>query len=183
MYIGDLATDRDKAFNWFICSKRYLDPKTDLYVAELGVGTRFYDNETGHTYVIPKRKDPTKMLIVDDLPLELQDKAKRISKKYRYQGIVKRKACELENPDAFFLCDDVEFGFFSIGKEENGIIISKKEHLCEMLEFARRNNTLIRMKHPDFPTVAEIEKRLETEGCHTVCKNIYGDLYDFCEKR
>lgn len=181
MYIGDLATDKDKSFNWFICSKRYRDPKTNLYVAELGVGTRFYDDETGHTYVIPKKKEPTRMLIVEDLPLKKRDHAKQIAKKYHYQGITKQKVCDLNNPDAFFLCDDIEFGFFSIGSERAGIVLLKREGLCDLLEFARRNNTLIRSKNPDFPTVAEIEKRLETEGCHVVCKKIYGDLYDFCE--
>ena len=172
--IGSIATEKDKAFNYFICSKRYLDSKSGYYVAEIAIGTKFYDEASGHTYVVQTEK--VRLLLVDDLPKNLVAISQRIAKKYHYQGIVKKLSREKNrSSDKFFLCDQVEFGFFP-----GSIAISKKEELCEIIEFARRHNTAIRRTVPNFPTGKEIDEMLKTRRCNEVCKELFGEVCTFC---
>src|SRR5437868_13462413 len=94
-YIGDLASESDKHFNWFLCSQRYKDPApsgSGWYVADIAKGAMFYDESTGHTLVIPKDIQ-ARLLIVDD-PENIalfgtltQEKISSVIHKYSYQGI------------------------------------------------------------------------------------------------
>ena len=54
--IGKLASEDDKKFNWFLCSKKYKDPTSGLYVVEIGNGTKFYEENTGKTLVAPLKE-------------------------------------------------------------------------------------------------------------------------------
>ena len=109
-HVGDLASSKDKRFNWFLCSQRYMDPESGLYIAEIAKGAVFYDEHNGHTLVVPKDQ-PTRVLILEDLkhvqPKTVMDTLTR----YHYQGVAYPKECDLKDPDHFVICREVIFGF------------------------------------------------------------------------
>src|SRR5438132_163887 len=113
-YIGDLAPESDKHFNWFLCSQRYKDPASGWYVADIAKGAMFYDESTGQTLVIQKDIH-AKLLIVDD-PENIafgatQEKISSMIHRYSYQGIARMQKCNLKNKDRLFMCMEASFEF------------------------------------------------------------------------
>lgn len=168
--IGDLADPADKTFNWFLCSKRYKDPETGLYVAEIASGTKFYEEESGHTFVVPL--EPKIKVLIDESVSDLE----RVAKEKGYQGIALMGQCNLSNPDAFFICHDVKFGFF-----EDSIVISKKERFCDIIDYSKRHSKCIQRVIPDFPTAEEIDGAVEKNKCSVMCKVLHQYVLEYTE--
>lgn len=181
-YIGDLATAEEKKFNWFLCSKRYKDPKTGIFVAEISRGTKFYEESTGKTLVAPLRSDDAseadKILLWivktnEQLPTHEQIQT------FGYQGLARLQKCELSNKasDEFVICKEAEFDFLFGVLEE-----SKALRACPIIDFSKRNNRCIRTKLPEFPTCAEIDDVLEKHNCSAVCRVLYEYIYEYLSK-
>ncbi len=182
--IGDLAPKEDKAFNWFLCAKRYKDPESGLYIAEISKKTKFYDKTTGATLVpSPDLEDPPKLLIIDDPDNEISDDADRINsvvKKYKYQGTTSTKVCRGSKSkttpcDEDFLCQAASFDFLP------GILVpSTTERTCHIIDYAKRNHKNVKKHIRNFPSPTEIDQVLE-DGyrCSTVCRVLYQDLSEY----
>ncbi len=186
-YIGDLATEEDKHFNWFLCSKPYFDPKNGLFVIEVGRGTRFYEESTGKTFVIPllgftagegEAKGSSVEAEKAKIILLVNGNAKKV-KKYNYQGFANLSACNLgaNASDEFVICKEAEFHFLP-GVLES----SKKERLCPIIDFAKKNNSRIKKLVPDFPSPEEIDHVIEKFPCSTVCRILYEYIYEYLSK-
>lgn len=183
-YIGNLATPEEKKFNWFLCSKRYKDPATGLFISEIARGTKFYEESTGKTLVIPLLTEEEKeksinvqkvrLLIVDEIEINPEELVKM-----GYQGIAKLQKCTLpENAsDELMVCKEAEFIFLSGVLED-----SQKEKLCPIIDYSKRNNKCIRSKIPDFPTCEEIDNTLNNFQCSAVCKVLYEYIYLYLSK-
>lgn len=164
-YIGDLAPDEDKKFNWFLCSKRYIDPQSGYYVAEILKGTKFYEEATGDTLEMPV--DPSaKLLIIDTKSNVLR--ANDIVEQYDYQGIAFLQECDIANQDEFFVCREAIFGFVK------GFLVTSKGRA--IIEYAKKNNTYLRSKIPNFPTSTEISRLVDEYSSSLVCKVLYEDM-------
>jgi len=169
--IGDLADEKDKEFNWFLCSKKYKDPVSGLYVVEIGTGTRFYEESTGRTLVAPLGSKTVLLLNhqIDD----------EILQKYGYQGVAKLVKCNLSNKasDEFVVCKEASFEFLP------GVLVqSSKENLCPIIEFAKKNGEVIKRVIPNFPNAEEIDDALEKSSCNIVCKVLYDYMYEYLSK-
>lgn len=179
-YIGNLASPEEKKFNWFLCSKRYKDPKTGLFVAEIRNGTKFYEEDTGQTLVVPlSEKEGAVRLLIDDDSGTRVGEALLKAKEYGYQGIARLQQCNLKDKasDEFVVCKEAEFEFLPGVLEE-----SRKEKFCPIIDFSKRNNKCIRSKIPDFPTPKEIDEVLENYKCSTVCRILYDYIYLYLSK-
>ena len=178
----DLVPTSYKRFNWFLCSQRYKDPNSELYVAEISKSATFYDEHSGHTLVVSKKDGETKLLIVDDPEnkrlhnLDAEDIIEIIIK-YNYQGIAKLERCDIKNADQFFVCREASFGFI-----DGALEISKKEERCAIIDYAKKNNKCIRAVLLNFPTVEEIDDALKRHECSSVCKVIYQDIMNYMNK-
>lgn len=170
--VSNMVPPEDKRFNWFICSKRYLDPTSGMYVADITKGTKFYEEQTGMTMTTPLEGGDIKLLIVDHSPLNLVEK--RTIEKYKYQGYTKLEKCDIKNPDESFLCREVRFWF------KKGILIPiKKGKVCSIIDYAKKHNECIRTKIPSFPSSMEIVEMVSKNENSEVCKRIYPDLMDY----
>lgn len=190
----NISDSEDRKFNWFLCSKRYKDPLSGFYVAEVSKLNRFYDERTGHTLVIsPLIKIDVKLLILDDFERDHEKNASdtfegrrfiKILKKYGYQGYVYTSKCvslkdackESCNDD--FLCKEVRFGFF-----EGILEKSQKENSCGVIEYSKRNYKCISKIMSDFPTPEDIDDALLTYKCNLVCKVLYEYISDYFHRK
>lgn len=176
-FIGDLAPPEEKKFNWFLCSKRYKDPSTGFFVAEIGRGTKFYEENTGKTLVVPllaeEEKDSKEKVVLWIVNEEERPSLSDV-KKYGYQGLARLQNCKLGDKAAaeFVVCKEAEFDFLPGVLED-----SQKERFCPIIDFSKRNNKCIRSKVPDFPTASEIDEVLETHKCSNVCRVLYEYIY------
>lgn len=186
--IGDLASPEDKSFSWFLCSRRYKDPLSGLYIAEISKTTKFYDETTGSTLVpSPDNENPPKLLIEDDPENEDRLKSDKdvtaAIKKYKYQGSAKIKKCSGANAntkvcDEDFLCREAQFTFLP------GILVSStKEKVCPIIDYAKRHHKIIRKYIPDFPSPQEIDETAEEFKCSTVCRVLYRDISEYFRLR
>lgn len=173
-YIGDLAPESDKAFRWFLCSKRYVDPKYGYVIAEVGFLTKFYDPSDGHTLVVPVTEGRPKLLIMQDVN-DLREGWK-IVKSSGYQGIAVVKT-NAKTSTENIVCDEVVFYFL------DGVLeISKREDTCAIITYAKRNYEAIRQVQPEFPTPREIDEALKLYSCANVCKVLYGEVIGYLSK-
>lgn len=177
-YIGDLASNEDKRFNWFLCSQRYRDSSSGLYIIEIAKGAKFYDEESGDTLVVKKDQN-AKMLILDDpnnvsirnmSPKEIM----RLIKNRAYQGYAHLQECRLKNPDQLVVCREAVFNFINDVLES-----SKKERVCEIIDYAKKNNTCLKAFLPSFPSSQEIDAALKEYSHQTVCKVLYQDIIKY----
>ena len=193
--IGELASSEDKSFNWFLCSKRYRDPLSNLYIAEISKSTKFYDENTGSTLVpSPENESPPKLLIEDDpensAMLNSSKDVTNAIKKYKYQGSAKIKKCGSSSStssdpssgsgqcDEDFLCREAVFTFLP------GILISStKEKVCPIIDYAKRNHKTIRRYISDFPSPLDIDQAVEEFQCSTVCRVLYQDISEYFRLR
>lgn len=168
-----LASKQDKRFNWFLCSKRYEDPLSGVYIAEIQPGTKFYNDLVGTNYVLT---DTAKLMI-----LNCENEVKTISShikymliKFGYQGV----ACvtECDNPDGSIICSEALFNFI------DGVlkIEGSNPGSCPIIRYAKANYKCIRSKIPDFPTPSEIDDVLSDGYSLTVvCKILYDDIMKY----
>jgi hypothetical protein len=177
-YIGNLVTDKDKRFNWFLCSQRYKDPSSGMYVAEISSKAQFYDEHTGETLSVPK-DIAIKMLILDD-PGNRDITSREIIPiltEYQYQGIAYLQRCDIANQDHFFVCREALFGFL------NGVLrVSQRSSVCEIITYAKKNNECLRAFISDFPTSEEIDVALKTYECSLVSKILYEDIMGYMNR-
>jgi hypothetical protein len=181
-YMKDIVPPEDRNFNWFICSKRYADPSTGFYVAEIANGTKFYVKETGRTLVVPISPEDTpkddrpkvKLLIIDDLPnKDMSDEdILKLATDNKYQGMATLRGCEGDTNGV--VCSQALFWFF-----DNVLDISTKEDKCAIIDYARRNYKCIKNKIPDFPTPQEIDSALKDFSCSLVCKVLYNLITEY----
>lgn len=180
-FIGDVAPVSEKQFNWFLCSRRYKDPKTGYFVAEIGRGTKFYEESTGKTLVVPlvddengKKEEKIRLWIVENTPPEITE-----IEKLGYQGYATLRKCDLGSKasDEFVICKEAEFFFLPGVLSE-----SQKERFCPIIEFSKRNNKCIKAKLSDFPSSKEIDDVLENYKCSTVCRVLYEYIYLYLSK-
>ena len=186
MYIGDLVEPEDRTFCWWLCSKRFYDPATEIHVIEIVRGIIFYEEATGHTFSLPDDGLPSpKLLILDDFPPEKGDPT-TFAKKHGYQGLASKNGkCDLARPDDFLLCHDATFYFFP-----GFLTVSKKEGACDVVKFSKERSSQIRTFLPDFPTPEEIAEKIasasassEEGGVAKVCQKLYSDLVLFDRTR
>jgi hypothetical protein len=201
--VQDLVTDEDKKFNWFLCAKRYKDPVSNLYIAELGSGILFYEEKTGVTYVShlpsgvstsPDRGDnlpsSIKILIMDDQgsvnrPLvrssnipgdDIIKKSLYTIKKYGYDGIglvVNKK------DDVCVLCNEVVFLFPTHGRD---ILRPARLTECPLIKHARENYCNIKKTVPSALTPSEIDDLIfinKDDKNIDRCKKLYKDMVDY----
>lgn len=169
--IGNLASEIDKQFNWFLCSKKYKDPVSNLYIVEIGNGTRFYEEKTGRTLVAPLEGKIVLLLnsSIDNAAV----------KKYGFSGVANLVKCDLscKGSDEFIVCKEASFEFL------DGVLQhSSKENLCPIIEFSKKNVDCIKKLIPDFPTAGEIDKSLENNSCNVVCKVLYDYIHEYVSK-
>lgn len=181
-YIGDLATPDEKKFNWFLCSKKYIDPCSGHFVAEMGRGVKYYSEESGKTFVVPLLDGPDDeskiLLLLDDGKGDLL-RVIDIIKKCKYKGYARLERCELSQraSDTNFLCKEASFYFLQ------GVLVeSKKERFCPIVDFSKRNNTCIKKLVPDFPDVSEIDWALDKYDSGIVCKVLYEYIHMYLTK-
>jgi hypothetical protein len=169
--IGSLANESEKKFNWFLCSKKYKDPVSNLFVIEIGNGTKFYEEQSGKTLVAPLEG---KILLL--LNAKIDDPN---VKKYGYQGVANLVKCKMTSKasDEFIVCKEASFEFF-----EGVLVRTSKESLCPIIEFSKRNMACIKKVIPDFPDIAEIDKAIETTSCNVVCKVLYDYINEYVSK-
>lgn len=176
-YIGDLASNEDKQFNWFLCSQRYRDPDSGLFIAEICPSVKFYDEKTGDTLVVPKDQN-VKILILDDPKntslhgAEILD----IIKKYKYQGVAHLQKCNFERPEQLVVCREAVFGFF------DGVLKIPKDNTGIIIDYAKKNNACLRSHIPDFPSPQEIDESLKKYPHQTVCRALHQDIVRYTEK-
>jgi len=174
-----MAPMSEKQFNWFLCSRRYKDPKNGYFVAEIGRGTKFYEESTGKTLVVPLADDGKEeriiLWIIDDG--DTPEIAEVV--KLGYKGYAKLQKCDLGNKasDEFVICKEAEFFFLP-----NVLEGSEKEKFCPIIEFSKRNNKCIKAKLPDFPSSDEIDEVLENYKCSIVCRVLYEYIYSYLSK-
>lgn len=170
--VGDLVPAEDKRFNWFICSKRYMDPVSGFYVADISKGTKFYEEKTGENMTTPLEGEDVKLLIVDK-NTSLASQLKSVEK-YKYQGYTTLVECDIRNPDESFVCREVIFWF------KKGVLIPiKTDKVCALIDYAKKHNECIRSKIRDFPLAEEIENMMKTRHRSEVCKDLYKDLIKY----
>jgi hypothetical protein len=169
--IGKLASENDKKFNWFLCSKKYKDPASGLYVVEIGNGTKFYEENTGKTLVAPLTGKIILLLDakIDDIRV----------KKFGYQGVAKLVKCKMtcKASDEFIVCKEASFEFL-----EGVLVRTSKETLCPIIEFSKRNISCIKKVIPDFPNEREIDEALKNTSCNVVCKVLYSYISEYVSK-
>ena len=170
-YAGDLAPEKDKKFNWFLCSRRYKDPLSGMFVAEIAKGIKFYDEESGNTLSIPADVD-ARLLIIDDLENKPPEEIMKIIREYTYQGAVALHKCDIKNQDEFFVCREATFWF-------DGILKEIKKESSMIIDYSKKNNECLRAKIPTFPTSPEIDVMLREYPRALVCKALYQDLVGY----
>jgi hypothetical protein len=179
-YVDDLVPEEDKRFNWFLCSKKYRD-KNDLYVIEISKGTKFYDDVTGHTLVVPHNEVEVTLLLLEGNVKRLTwDRILKLIKENNYHGVASLKDCDINlealprtnppHPDnsSGMVCQEAEFGFIEGVLEQ-----SKKEGECNIIQYAKQNYKCMRGMFPDFPSPQEIDDVLKEFPPSTVCKVLY----------
>lgn len=174
--IGDLMPAEDKKFNWFICSKRYLDPESNVFVAEVARGTLFYEEDTGKTLVIPLKEgedEGIKLLILSNPPKKGDYE---VIKRYKYGGYAKMHNCDISDKaqDECIVCKEVSFYF-----REGILVLSTKEKFCPIINFSKKNNISIRKVYPEFPTAEQISAALQNHKCHVVCQILYDYIREY----
>ena len=158
-------TGVDEKFCWFLCGKRYYVNSTQSYVIEIPKGVRFYEPSSGHTYVITtsrKIKLRETCVPVSYLDLVLDD----------VDGYALMQECpkSIDNKKCIF-CQEARFVFI-----DDALVISKKEAVCELVGFSKRQNSQIRKRIPLFPTCEQIDKSIIEFGCADTCKILYEHL-------
>jgi hypothetical protein len=178
--VSDIVPEEDKRFNWFLCSKKYLDPETNLYVIEVAKGTKFYDESTGDNWVVPldSSKDTEVTLLLLDSNAGLTrlspSRVLKLAKSKGYSGIASLKKCDVKNQDRLIMCREAEFGFF------DGVLkLSIKEGGCAIINYAKRNYKCIKSMIPTFPSPLEIDEALKEYPLSTVCKILYDDMVKY----
>lgn len=170
--VGDLVPKEDKKFNWFICSKRYADPLSGLYVADISKGTKFYEENTGKSMMTPLEGDEVKLLIIDRNKIMAEQL--KIVEKYNYQGYASLVGCDIKNPDESFVCREVTFWF------KKGVLVPvNKDKVCPIIDYAKKHNECIRAKIRGFPSVDKIGDMIKRSEKSVVCKELYGGLMKY----
>jgi hypothetical protein len=175
--VGDLVSIKDKRFNWFLCSKRYEDPASKLYIAEISPGTKFYDDIDGTNYILP---ETVKLIIVENkkdiedisdnsmaIDSKITDLISKI-KRFNYQGVVCLIDCN--NPNGSIICPEVLFGFL------NGVLKLDKQNSdgCPIIQYSKLNYKCIKTKIPEFPSPVEIDSVLaDGFSLSIVCTVLY----------
>lgn len=163
--------DEDLKFNWFLCSKRYKDDKSND-VIDVSTKHKFYDEITGETLSVATK--PCILLIVnDDGSTPSEETIEKINKG-GYQGMVSTTGCVSESCCEDFICKEVNFFF------KKGVLATpRKEKECEIIEYAKRNYKVIKRYIKEFPTVEEIDEVLEEYPCSTTCKVLYRYITEY----
>ena len=148
-------------FNWFICSKRYLDDK-NRHIIEVAPKTRFFSIDNGKSFSINKH---AKLFYVND------NKVKWEMVKNEYDGLVYKK-CDQNNKN-HLLCENIIFAF------KKGLLETTDIDLCDIIVYSKSNNKCIRDKIADFPTCEEIDEVLKKYDCSLVSKILYEYIVKF----
>lgn len=159
--IKDLVPKEDIDFNWFICSKVYIDPETGSKVAEISGKTKFYEEKTGNTFVL--NPDLEKVIVAID----------GTDPKGKYQGYAIQKCKNSQG----FICKDVTFYIL-----ENAVKQHKNEE-CEIILFAQKNYKKIKKIYPAFPTQKEIDEALKKYPSGKVCKVLNDYISSYFTKK
>jgi hypothetical protein len=167
--VSGFVPEEDLAFTWFICSKKYKDPKTGMDVAEISRSTKFYDEDTGETLVLSPKF--TKAVILLDEHADIQ-----MVKKYGYQGyasVDSEKSCA-EN----FICKEIKFHFL-----ENVLSKPAVDRECEIIRFSKRNFEPIQKMIPEFPSPKQIDEATEEFSNKSVCRVLYQFISEYFKIR
>nr|QBK86493.1 MAG: hypothetical protein LCMAC102_02880 [Marseillevirus LCMAC102] len=188
--VGTLVSDKDKKFNWFLCSQRIYDPKTGSHIAKISPNIQFYCETTGKTLLaqglsqkgenIDTQIVRPRLLIVNNpqkmTKKYLLDTAEYAVENFGYDGVaVKNKYAKDDFLAAYnsFLCGEIIFIF------ADGILIESTElypDRCGIIRYAKLNNLCIKQKIIDFPSCDEIDKILVDKDCSDVSKVLYSYL-------
>ena len=147
---------REPEFNWFLFAKKVWNSQHKVYFLEVSMLARFYDESTGKTL-----KSTSKDLRVVITSQHLKPQS---LKKLGVSGYVREVPGECKFP----ICGRRIF-FFLPGSLEP----VKTCHSCPIIKFARKNNSELRKRSPDFPTCEEISKMLTKNSCEKVCQILY----------
>jgi hypothetical protein len=160
----------NKSFNWFLCSKKYLDPILNVYIIELANGSKFYDKTTGNTLYI-NSPNPIKLLLIDKKS-ELKYNILDFLKNNNLSGITTSDSFNKCNKTLPILCN---IGFLFL---PNILKSYPKQNNCELIRYAKSNYLCIKKKVKNFPTPSEIDDLLKKYSCSVICKVIYDSLID-----
>lgn len=164
-HLNTMVSDEDKKFNWFLCSKYYEDQKIGCYIAEISVGTKFYNEDTGTTYLLPKS---TKIIVANKKKEFIKlCKSKLPDGVYGVGCIIK---CNNKNDN--IVCPEAIFCF-----SKN---VLKIDFECPIISYAKQNYKNIRKVVPTFPVPDHIDHTIKDGGdVGALCKNIYKDIRMF----
>lgn len=194
-----------ESFNWFLCSKRSLDPETKLYYISVSQKVQFFCEKTGKTSVVdsarliilsdphnkkrlcqmyecPVNCDSDRETLSTECELVVNDShVKNIADKLveiGFDGVVVKHDCidkDLKK-SGHPVCQNVTFYF------KEGVIRNLGEddsERCRIVSYSKRNNSRIRNVIREFPSCLEIDQMLEIYPCTEISKmlNDYIILY------
>lgn len=178
--IGNVATEEDRIFNWFLCSKRKL--KDDLYVISIRPGVKFYSEKNGRSVVVEKEtclflldeKHNEQKLgytfnqIVEEVISSLPEGVKKMCSGAAFCSDPQNKICSDSSP----VCNNAVFVFWS----EASLKEINVEETCDMAMYAKKFNKTIKKVHPGFPSCEAIDKAFEKYPSYLVCKVLYEEM-------
>ncbi|HMP28220.1 MAG TPA: hypothetical protein PKD85_01385 [Saprospiraceae bacterium] len=165
--VNGFVPEEDLSFSWFICSKRYRDPKTGLDVANLSKSTKFYDEESGETLVLNSNNVT---VLIGGTTVENVEK-------YGYQGYVSTLGCE-KSCGENFICKEIRFYILA-----NVLDHPIMETECEIIRFSKRNYISIQKLLPEFPSPDEIDSAIKEFSNKSVCRVLYEFISEYFVKK
>jgi hypothetical protein len=198
--ISKFIPENKTEFNWFLCSRRILDP-SGYYVIEVSPHVYFYSENSGKTFQVPLSNEKRAKLLLLNEPL---NKRYLIEKgfplKCESENDVLSHECDLvtdkthllqaanfvktnlgidgvaikhechESPQNIILCSDATF---VIDKERLEKISSSQTTRCGIIPYAMKYNSQIRDTIKNFPTCDKINEMLENVSCQMVNKVLH----------
>lgn len=162
----NFVKNEDLDFTWFLCGKRYKDLNTGLDVVELSHKSKFYDENTGDTFILnPNIK---KVIVTLNTDINPED--------YGYQGYVSSKGCQ-KSCAYHFLCKDVKFYFL-----KDVLVLPIKQEECEIIRYSKRNYKTIKKVVKEFPYPKEIDEALEKYNKNLISKVLYQYISEYFSK-
>ncbi len=173
--LGSLISSNDKQFNWFLCSQKYRDPKSNRLVIKISQESKFYEETTGISYSVKKSKTPI-ILVMTSNPLETE---LQVINKYGYHGIAV-PGHNLKSLDTMVACDSpVCLNTTFIFKSD----ILTPNAISPIIQYVKTNWDTIKRKVPDIPTPTDIDNAIANGyECSVVCKVLYDYLKMYWSK-